>query len=288
MSDFSFEKTSIDFFSVSNINVSSVQCPVCLGSSRLRDHIFTIHPSDKQKVQLRECSACGHWWINPLVSQKILNQLYKDNSRYVVGKESLVLGKNTPSHSIELSTRERVVLGSEASNTGKYLEVGIGKGKLYKKMKALGWKCTGIDPGRSDDPEIYPSVEGLVDNETFDVLVANDVLEHLEDPTKMLKKLASHAHDASRLYMCFPNVDSVRARFQGAKWRMLRPFGHLHFFSEKSINHLCKESGWKITSMKKTDLIGLPKKKFPNLLFQAFVETFGLGDQWVLQAMKNV
>jgi hypothetical protein len=34
------------------------------------------------------------------------------------------------------------------------------------------------------------------------------------------------------------------------KWGMILPFGHLHFFSSKSIEHICKESGLEIITKK--------------------------------------
>lgn len=80
----------------------------------------------------------------------------------------------------------------------------------------------------------------------FDVIVMQDVLEHLTDPVAMLTKLKSLANKDCMITSGFPNKDSLMARYFKGKWRMVRPLGHLHFFSSMSMARSFNKSGWEI------------------------------------------
>ena len=66
------------------------------------------------------------------------------------------------------------------------------------------------------------SLEGLPKGKSFDFIIANHVIEHLEDPIAFLKGLAGALKPAGRLMLIAPNK-----RFSFDKGRQLTPYDHL-------------------------------------------------------------
>jgi SAM-dependent methyltransferase len=278
-------------FDSTNFN-SLIQCPICKSDSSIVDSIRTINPSSEQKFDLRECSSCRHWWIDPMPTQQYLSMSYGSGSPFVVGEmagESFYFSEN-------LSIPEKSVFSDELELnkddlTGlRYLEIGIGDGNLFSAFRTKGAVCSGVEPG---DPvkkfeNIYRDIADLPRNLKFDVIVCNDVLEHLESPQAFLEIFASVSHPKSRLYCSFPNKSSFRAFSNKGKWRMVRPIGHLHYFSNDSVRLLFQLAGWKIVKSKKTDLFDIKKMNMRRNplknLVQLSIEFSGLGDQWVIRA----
>jgi SAM-dependent methyltransferase len=280
-----------DEFDSTNFN-SLMRCPICKCDSSIVDSVKTINPSSEQKFDLRECSSCRHWWIDPMPTQQYLSMSYGSGSPFVVGEmagESFYFSEN-------LSIPEKSVLNDELELnkddlTGlRYLEIGIGDGNLFSAFRTKGAVCSGVEPG---DPvkkfeNIYRDIADLPRNLKFDVIVCNDVLEHLESPQAFLEIFASVSHPKSRLYCSFPNNSSFRAFFSKGNWRMVRPIGHLHYFSNDSVRLLFQIAGWKIVKLKKTDLfdinmMNMRRNPLKNLV-QLLIEFLGLGDQWVIRA----
>src|SRR6266540_6186507 len=113
-------------------------CPVCAASSRILHSASNIHPDKPYAFNFRVCSTCSHGWIDPMPTQGLLNYLYGRGSRSVIGE----WGPN------QLTIPEQVCVRREMKRTpGRYFELGVGDGHLYRLFVERGWKCTGLDPG---------------------------------------------------------------------------------------------------------------------------------------------
>jgi 2-polyprenyl-3-methyl-5-hydroxy-6-metoxy-1,4-benzoquinol methylase len=220
---------------------SLIQCPICKCDSSLIDSVNTINPSSEEKFDLRECSACHHWWIDPMPIQPYLNILYGGGSPYVVEKTILAKSLSMPEESVlnyELELSKGNLSGLQ------YLEIGIGGGNLFNAFREKEAVCSGVEPGDSAKrfENIYRSIDDLPRSTKFDIIVVNDVLEHLESPNVFLEIFASVSHSQTRLHCSFPNKSSLRALLQKGSWRMVRPIGHLHYFSDDSVRLLLSDA----------------------------------------------
>ena len=117
----------------------------------------------------------------------------------------------------------------EKENTEKRcLEIGAGGGHLLRFLKTKGFECHGIEPGNwAPSQSIFPDIADLPYDD-YDFFILSDVLEHLENPIKMLVQLKSIAGDNARIYCSFPNNDSLPARLSrvNGEW-----FAHLGTFT---------------------------------------------------------
>lgn len=279
---------SEELLRTSLLNLS--ECPVC-EQSRLTTvgKTSTIHPRSVIQVDLVECLNCLHWFINPTVAQTTLTALYEKGSEYVVAD-----GWQPAKRAFSLP--ERFIIRSESQRSSKpkkYLEIGVGRGLLLNHFRGLGYECHGVEPGpwARDIPSVVADMKEL-DQMSFDVVVMADVLEHVQDPLALLKQVSGLVHRGV-LYACLPNSESLRARMSKGDWRMVRPFGHLHFFSKRSLSVMLEASGFQVRELRKTDLIDLSPRRLLRPLHWVPMKMVlfllqGLcGDQWIARAEKG-
>jgi hypothetical protein len=257
-------------------------CPICGGRSVARHAAYNTHPQKPFKFDYRVCKRCDHGWIDPMPTQGLLSHLYGSGSGSVVGEWGS--GVSQP-----LSLPERLVCSRELSNTAPdrgYFELGVGRARLYTAFLEAGWRCSGVEPGDwgRNLPGVRPDIASVPRSFVADVIVANDVLEHVADPVATILKLREFATAGTRIYCSMPNRQSLRALFGRENWRMLRPLGHVHFWSKKSLLAAFRQSDFSIAEMIKTDLWEPRGVRSVRHLFAACVERMGVGDQWMLVA----
>lgn len=80
----------------------------------------------------------------------------------------------------------------------------------------------------------------------FDVVCLWDTIEHLRAPHSYVEKIASLTERGALLAITTANADSVNARLRGAKWRMIHPPTHLHYFSRSTIARLLERHGFEV------------------------------------------
>jgi len=258
-------------------------CPICTGASRAPHPAFNINPEKSFRFDFRICSGCGHGWIDPMPTQGLLNHLYTHASHSVVG-----VGW---SENIEpsLTVPEQLVCARELQNDSvgqRYFELGVGKGRLYGRFAGQGWHCQGVEPGKwgLKFAGVVDDFAALPQSFTADVIVALDVLEHITDPVDTLHRLRRLSAPHARLYAAMPNRESIRARLGRQHWRMLRPLGHVNYWSRRSVLMAFKKSGFLVDEIRKTDLWQPRPIRTMRSAAKAAIEHLGLGDQWVVVA----
>lgn len=204
------------------------KCPICGKSSIVVDVVPTINSNETDKVELRCCNSCGHWWHSPAPIQEELNKLYSSSSLFVVstGAKESYQNKNA------LNSFHEYILKRINKKSGNYLEIGAGGGGLLRRFRAMNYTCYGVDPGQwVKDGSIVNSIDDLPKDLQYDVFILQDILEHVLDPVGLMARLKKMARDGSIFFCSFPCKDSRPACVYKGKWVMVRPYGHLHYFS---------------------------------------------------------
>ena len=189
-----------------------------------------------------------------------------------------------------------VLKGSFRPNA-KVLDVGCGNGVISRHLGRMGYDVMGIDvsdktieKARSIDPMpnvsfMKKSAEELVaSGEKYDVVICSEVLEHLNDPGKLLKVLYATLADDGKLVVTVPNGKGPREMLvtrpmlhirnkQGVLWKMMVKFknmlgykgttvqsaadnlDHIQFFSKKDLEALSSSYNFKITRFGKSNFI---------------------------------
>lgn len=175
----------------------------------------------------------------------------------------------------------------------KVLEFGCATGYMSKVLREKGCTVTGveIDPGAAKKARKYcchvvigdVERENFFDvfkNESFDVIVLGDFIEHLKDPERFLVTIRGLFNKQGYLVTSIPNIAHVSMRLQllGGKFEYqelgLLDNTHLRFYTKNGIAMQMKKCGYRVSQMdivtKEIDLADL--KPFPEELKRSLLE----------------
>jgi 2-polyprenyl-3-methyl-5-hydroxy-6-metoxy-1,4-benzoquinol methylase len=152
----------------------------------------------------------------------------------------------------------------ESSNTRKFLDIGCGEGFALKFFLDKKWEVLGLDYSDFGCKEfnkdclpyliqgdVYDSIDDLIARrENFDVLLLDNVLEHVTDTSLMLKKCTSLLTKNGILVIEVPNDFSILQKHLLDTNKIDKPFwvvlpDHLSYFNLQGLNNLLSDSGFK-------------------------------------------
>ena len=241
-------------------SLSRIACNLC-GSSRYylvyrrpktekkqksQSTVYTISESELDKPdKIVRCMTCGLVFAIPETRLKEITRDYVDMADPEYLKEEK--GRRA---------QAGIVLKKIAKfkKSGKLLDIGCGPGFFLDEAKRRGWETRGADLSRwsRDYAKEHFNVEvfqGLLGDahfpdRSFDVIVMNDVIEHLEDPKSVLREVRRILKNDGVIYISTPDIQSFLSRFLRAKWWGINKY-HLFYFSKKTIEKLFDEIGFK-------------------------------------------
>ena len=154
-------------------------------------------------------------------------------------------------------------------NIKTILDIGCGMGFFLKSinertrvetwgvemMKELEIQATeNVDhfiPGKIED------VVSSIPDHYFDCITMNDVLEHLVEPTEVLKLLKSKLSDTGIMVASIPNVryiSNLRRLLIQKDWKYceigILDSTHLRFFTQKSMKRMFEDAGYEVLYQK--------------------------------------
>jgi 2-polyprenyl-3-methyl-5-hydroxy-6-metoxy-1,4-benzoquinol methylase len=149
--------------------------------------------------------------------------------------------------------KERVKILQSFKKKGKLLDVGCGNGWFLEAAKKHYNQCAGVEFSNSLRTwleknlkiKTYKEISDVKDN-TYDIITAFDLIEHVPDPKNFLKLMKSKLTKDGIILIYTPNVESLGFDFLKEKNNLLCPPSHLTYFSKKTFSRLSKECGLKI------------------------------------------
>ena len=119
---------------------------------------------------------------------------------------------------------------------GSLLDVGCGNGDLLQIAKAMGFDIQGLEidplavhaastrglPVRQGSFDLLEEYKGC-----FDYVVCSHVIEHVHNPRNLLDLLLKAAKPNGRIFITWPNPESIVLRLFGRYWRGLEAPRHL-------------------------------------------------------------
>lgn len=170
----------------------------------------------------------------------------------------------------------------------KVLDIGCAEGNLSKQMKINKCEVFGIeiDVESAKVAEKYckdifiGNVESIKLQEEyenyFDFIIFADVLEHLKEPSRVLKRFEKYLKEDGYIIVSLPNIANWRMRLKLLTGHFeyedhgLLDNGHLKFFNEKSAKRLLLDSGFEIV---KFDITVGNLKRFAKFFYS-------IGSMW--------
>lgn len=240
-------------------------CPVCTKSDATSfRRAYDDRYGQPSLFTLIRCRHCQHVMTSPRLQESELGALY---STYYPRKHVDVgeLKNNALRSVMSLARLKRWWAGTD--NQGQYavrpgelmLDVGCGSGLSLLEAKALGADVRGIeaDPNVrriADELGLIIHIGSLLDDpfseEKFDLVVLNQVIEHVPDPSLMLSCLRGRLKKGGRIVLVFPNINSLWCRLSGDRWINWHVPYHLHHFSRNGFERLTERMGYRVRSVR--------------------------------------
>ncbi|MDZ7379869.1 MAG: class I SAM-dependent methyltransferase [candidate division KSB1 bacterium] len=133
----------------------------------------------------------------------------------------------------------------------KVLEIGCGIGLLIYAFRRFGCDVKGVELSevnarfareRLGLDVFVGSVEtAALEPGEFDLVILDNVLEHLPDPKATMRKVSELLTIGGRVYVDTPNFDALERAVAGRRWAMYEP-DHIHLFTHHSLRRLLEES----------------------------------------------
>jgi SAM-dependent methyltransferase len=143
----------------------------------------------------------------------------------------------------------------EAKLDWKILDVGCGSGGFLLDLYRLGFgNLTGVDPHIERNCEPVDGIvlfkKHLADLEgKYDLIFLRDSLEHMPQQSQVFRNIRSHLKSSGLVVISIPILGYCWRRY-GANWVGLDAPRHFYLHTQKSIDILCQEAGFRIIHMR--------------------------------------
>jgi len=163
----------------------------------------------------------------------------------------------------------------------KVLEIGCNVGN-FRQFVSKSCEYWGVEPfeaaaivakTRIDNVLVgfYDDVAKEIPDNYFDLVIANDVIEHMEQPWNFLQSIKKKMTANASLVLSIPNVryyPNLRELLFNKNWKYIDSgildITHLRFFTEKSIISLLSENEFEIEMMKGINPVKVRRWHLPN------------------------
>jgi len=255
------------------------------------------------------CIRCGLVQINPQPSPEAVALRYDKNHGndyldYEIANEKPFLrlqelaledaGFYTLEH--KLLTENKKAGYDAVMGTGgpEVLDIGCATGALLSALKSRGWKVRGVEISGPQaaycrkqglDVSNLPLEENHFPGQTFDVVLASHVIEHLNNPFDFAAEVKRILKPNGRFFVTTPNITGLQSHIFGSRWRSAI-FDHLYLFSKRNLCKLLKKAGFTVEQVKTWG--GLAAGSAPPLLksiFDRLAKPLGFGDVMIVRAI---
>lgn len=217
-----------------------ISCNQC--NNRDATLLFTV-----QGRNLVKCRICGLVYVEPWIENPSMytEDYFVARNRYLARQDEF---------RAEFQRLLRQIAARKAYGT--LLDVGCGPGLLLDVARQEGWQPYGTDVSEwstkyAREELGLPVVHGTLEDanypqQHFDVVVINHVLEHVPDPTRVLKMVHDILKDDGLLVVGVPNIRSVLAWYNRERWPSLLVEQHRWHFSPNTLSKLLRKCSFDV------------------------------------------
>lgn len=241
------------------LQLVDVSCALC-GSSTPemmasgRDFEYATTP---ETFSYCRCKSCGHWYLNPRPSIKDLNVIYPENYYAFTSGMNPVVQKFRAFWEQKKVESYRRLIGE---GQRRILDVGCGEGRFLSILKKYGfsqWQLCGLDFDEDAVKKcrdrgfeaVSKRIEDFTEgNGTFDAVMMLQLIEHVEDPAVIARRVFELLKPGGYFIIETPNIDSLDFHwFKKSYWGHFHFPRHWHLFSTQSLKGMLESAGFKVT-----------------------------------------
>jgi SAM-dependent methyltransferase len=259
------------------------QCIACNGpNAPYINEIWDDRYGSPGTFSILKCDRCGQMVTSPTLAETDLPALY---SRYYPRREV----------DLEAIRREADLVLSEGAaekrhregtdNQGHYLvkpgqrvlDIGCGSCVSLLEVRNFGAESWGIetDPNVrviADHFGLNVHIGSIHDNPfpglDFDLIILNQVIEHVPDPIALLRLVRDRLRPGGRVVLAFPNTGSLNKLISQRRWLNWHIPYHLHHYNKRSFVLIARQAGYRVANARTIT---------PNLWTMLQLRAFGAG-----------
>lgn len=239
-----------------------MKCKICGGKTKIWYKSLSDdrhgHPGN---FDILKCVVCGFGQTSPQINKGQIMNLYKKyypRQKINLSKIRLENYKVPP----RFKLWRKGLLNSchfLVKQESDVLDVGSGLGYSLLFLKNMGCDVFGIDPDENAKKvankfklnfHLGFIEDKPFDNKKFDYVIANQVIEHTNNPISFLKLCKQRLKPNGKIIISLPNTGSLGRQLSGENWLHWHIPYHLNHFNKKSIKSLTRRVGLEITSTK--------------------------------------
>lgn len=134
------------------------------------------------------------------------------------------------------------------------LEIGCATGFFMSIAIEQGWNVEGIDISSYAVEEAKQkglrattaTIESFTTHNTYDSIVMQDVIEHVVDPVRMIRRVHELLNHGGLVALTTPDAGSLWARLWGKKWHAFVPPQHLFYFRVSHLERILASNGFTV------------------------------------------
>lgn len=249
--------------------MSPLSCELCGGrDATLHVRVAPATFSSRiDRFDVLRCVQCGLATMSPYPTRDDLRELYVERGLFSEVHDNpnrgrLGFRRLEPLYArygaYYLFVARRCLRLHREANPPRVLDVGCSTGRLLSAFSELepSAELVGLDvdprakeraPEGLRDAIVVGSLEDLPVGGLFDIITLCFVIEHVAEMLPPLRRAVELLAPGGVLMVSTPDLDSPKARQQGARWRLIddpvSPVGHVRWFGRDTLDRLGAELG---------------------------------------------
>ena len=124
----------------------------------------------------------------------------------------------------------------------------FGMEMMIRDLRMAGFRGCAVNQDVENNLNVKNIKLQSLKNNSFDLCVMFDVLEHLTKPISEFKILRKKVKRGGHVICYSPNIYSLAFELMGENQNQVYPFEHLYFFGKKTLEIFARKSGFKIVN----------------------------------------
>lgn len=203
----------------------------------------------------QRCVVCNTLYVSPCPSDETIVSYIASAPNYKFWHERMPTGIRASRTKLYAERASYVISNLKSKSKVSLIEFGAGRGEMAIHLDASGIfeRITLIDPQPIDldlvaVESISSGFDTAIDRDAYDVAVAFEVLEHIVDPSQLLRSARNSLKKGGLLMLSTPNGASYEVDRLGAKSNQV-PFEHVRLYNPSSLKVLLRRFGFEIVQI---------------------------------------
>ncbi len=255
-------KNTADSNNLNEIICETVKCEICGGSEykTVASGFDYEYWTSRQEFTCVQCVSCGHFFLNPRPKKEYASLIYPSNYYTIAGRHGKKSSLIISSLKSWIVKRRLSFFKNDLRRPIHILEIGSGDCALLLSLKDAypNLKCTGVDLKFSSEIKNECNgknillFEGAIEDiklpeKQYDMVVMNQLIEHLWDPSSVLKKLWRSLKENGMISIETVNIKGYdRFFFRKSFWGGYYFPRHMNLFSFGSMDAILKKTGFEV------------------------------------------